>query len=396
MKHADPLFLLVEAHDADPERGGASADSPQARALLQRITAGPQDVADPQAEHDAVRRLRAGWPTRLAAAGAVAAVVAVGGIGYSQLSAEDAPAPVAVASGVSILVVPSGDCSVRDATPQETAGAAWFLGTDDLPLFRLDAVQTNGCTTSQYSTFVDQGWPGAAYLEVDPATQALTGAITFWPRYTGPVSDEGDDVSEITVGGTEALLRSTGHESWQVDWEHGDAQWQITSSGVDESTVREIAEIVETTGTTDALPQSVDGFDRVDLGEEPRGPAVLVDLSYTEDAVAERTGDALFLELRPSMPWEATVSVGTYLGPKPAPDGVRLVDLDGTRGLYVDNGGTIAGTLTWNLASGQTATLWGTGTFERLVESATSLVRADATDPRVTDNLNQREDFVGR
>ncbi|ACZ22900.1 hypothetical protein Sked_29990 [Sanguibacter keddieii DSM 10542] len=396
MKHADPLFLLVEAHDADPERGGASADSPQARALLQRITAGPQDVADPQAEHDTMRRLRATWPTRLAAAGAVAAVAAVAGIGYSQLSAEDAPAPVAVASGVSILVVPSGECSVRDATPQEAAGAAWFLGSEDLPLFRVDAVQTNGCTTSQYSTYSYQGWPGAAYVEIDPATQALTGAITFWPRYTGPVSDGGDDVSEITVGGADALLRYTGHESWQVDWEHGDAQWQITSSGVDESTVREIAEIVETTGTTDALPQSVDGFDRVDLGEEPRGPAVLVDLSYTEDAVTERTGDALFLELRPSIPWEATVSVGTYLGPGADPQGVRVVDLGGTPGLYVDNGGPSAGTLTWNLPSGQTARLWGTGTLERLVESATSLVRADADDPRVVDNLNQREDFVGR
>jgi len=395
VKHSDPLLGLVEAYDADPEQGAAPADSPQARALMERVLAQPRDVTGPLPDRTTVRRLRAAWPTRLVATGAAVAVVAVVGIGYSQLSAEDAPAPFAVASGVSSPWVASGECSVRNATPQETATAAWFLGADDLPLFRVDAVQTDGCSTPQYSTYADQGWPGAAYLEIDPETRELTGGITFWPSYTGQVSDYGDHVSEITVGSAEALLTDTGNESWQVDWEHGDSSWQITASGVDRSTVLEIAEIVETTGSADALPASIDGLDRADLGDEPRGPAVLVDLSYTRDAETERTGDALFLSLRPTMPWEATVTVGTYLGPGSGGN-VLVVDIGETRGLYVNNGIPGEGRLTWNLPSGQTARLWGTGSVDELVESAVSLERAGPSDPRIAENLNAREVFNGR
>lgn len=395
MKHSDPLFLLVEAHDADPERGAAPADSPQAQALMERVLAQPRDVTGPLPDHTTVRRLRAAWPTRLVATGAAVAVVAVVGIGYSQLSAEDAPAPFAVASGVSGPWVASGECSVRNATPQETASAAWFLGAEDLPLFRVDAVQTNGCSAPQYSMYADQGWPGAAYLEIDPETRALTGGITFWPSYTGPVSDYGDLVSEITVGSADALLTNTGNESWQVDWEHGDSTWQITASGVEQSTVLEIAEIVETTGSAEALPESLDGLDRVDLGAEPRGPAVLVDLSYTADAESERFGDALFLSLRPTMPWEATVTVGTYLGPGSG-ENVLVVDVGETRGLYVNNGVPGHGSLAWNLTSGQTARLWGTGTVEELVATASNLEQATPSDPRISENLNVREVFNGR
>lgn len=394
MKHSDPLFLLVAEHDADPEQGAAPADSPQARALMERVLAQPRDVADLRPDHSAVRRHRSAWPARLLAAGAAVAVVAVVGISYNQLSAEDAPAPFAVASGVSGPWVASGECSVRNATPQETASAAWFLGAEDLPLFRVDAVQTDGCSTPQYSTYADQGWPGAAYLEIDPETMSLTGAVTFWPGYTGTVSDDGDLVSDVTVGSADALLTSTGDESWQVDWDHGDSTWQITASGVDRSTVLEIAEIVETTGSAEGLPESLDGLERVDLGDEPRGPAVLVDLSYTDDAETERTGDALFLRLRPTMPWEATVSVGTYLGP--GSEHVRVVDIAGSRGLYLNNGSPESSWLTWNLPSGQTALLSGTGTAESLAEKATSLEPAEASDPRITENLNAREAFVGR
>ena len=115
-----------------------------------------------------------------------------------------------------------------------------------------------------------------------------------------------------------------------------------------------------------------------------------------EKARNETTGEAIFLTLRPTVPWQSSISLGTDLSE--GSTGTRVVDVGGTRGLSVDDGTPEdpTSTLTWDLPSGQTAMLWGSGSTEDWVELAENLETASATDPQIVDHLNQRPPFRGR
>lgn len=396
MKHSDPLFLLVEANDADPERGAAPADSPRAQALMERILAQPRSSHAPAPAHTAVRRLRGSWPARLAAAGASVAVVAVAAVSYSRLPTDEAPTEVAVASGVTGFVVPSGGCTVRNATPQEAARATSFLTTEDLPLYRVDAVRTSGCPTYSTNSYADQATPVATYLRVVGDDLMVTGALTLWSDVVDARGSWGP-TSDIAVGSEAGKLVDVGDGRYAISWEEDDGtQMQITASGVALPLVLELAETFEMHGSTDALPTSVDGLELVDVATAPHGPATFVDLSYTRRVEDETTGEATFLTLRPKKGWEASIS--TAYPTDALTSAVHLVDIDGALGMSVNNGSDEdpSITLIWDLPSGQTAMLWGSGDTASFVELAENLETATATDPRIVENLNQRAPFIGR
>lgn len=395
MKHSDPLLLLVEAHDTDPEQGAAPADSPQAQALMERILAEPRTSRSPEQEHIAARRLRASWPARLAAAGATVAVVAVAAISYSRLPTDDAPTEVAVASGVTGFVVPSGGCTVRNATPQEAARAISFPTTEELPLYRVDAVWTSGCDTFSQNSSAEDATPVVTYLRVRPEDRAATGALTLWRDVVDNEYPMPGTETAVAVGSVPGTLLHGEDEVYRLTWDIDGSRWQITASGVSPAVVLEFAEALGTHGSTDALPPSVDGMEQVDTAPLPEGPAVLVDLSYTRQVEDETTGEAVFLTLRPRIPWETRPSGG---GARSDGTGYRVVDVDGAMGLSFDDGTPEdpSATLIWNLPSGQTAMLWGSGDTEDWIELAENLETTTATDPRIVDNLNQRAPFRGR
>lgn len=362
---------------------------------MERILAEPRALDGPPREHSAVRRLRASWPARLAAAGATVAVVAVAAISYSRLPTDDVPSEAAVASGVTGFVVPSGECTVRNATPQEAARATSFLTTEELPLYRVDAVRTSGCATFSQNSSAEEATPVVTYLRVRPDDQAATGALTLWRDVVDNEYPIHGTETAVSVGSVTGTLPHGGDETYRLTWDVDGSRWQITASGVSPAVVLEFAEAVETHGSTDALPASVDGMEQVDTAPLSQGPAVLVDLSYTRQVEDETTGEAVFLTLRPRIPWETWLSQG---GARSDGTGHRIVHIDGAMGLSFDDGTPEdpSATLVWDLPSGQTAMLWGSGDTATFVELAENLETTTATDPRIVDNLNQRALFRGR